>query len=124
MASALVELPAWMRGIRDPSLSVFLYIAPLAVLAVFLRFIQAPKVPILNPKGPFEFTDTRPKKDYVAGARGMLRGWFTAHPDKAVRMITDFGPITILPPHLTNEIRNKEQLSFAKWTNRVRTTRT
>ena len=120
MASELVDLSALLRGIHDPSLSLFLYIGPLAVLAVFLRFIQAPKVPILNPKGPFELTDSRPKKDYVAGALGMLRGWFTAHPDKPVRMITDFGPLTILPPHLTNEIRNKEQLSFSRWTWRVR----
>ncbi|KAL1858064.1 hypothetical protein VTK73DRAFT_7969 [Phialemonium thermophilum] len=75
-----------------------------------------PDTPHLNPKGRFELTKTRAKKLFISRSREMLGAWFSANPDKAVRLTTDVGEVTVLPPHLANEIRNDQRLSFAKWT--------
>lgn len=72
-------------------------------------------IPHLNPKAPFELTDTRSKTEFVLGARRMLERWFTTNPSKPVRVIADYGEVIVLPPDMANEIRNDERLSFSQW---------
>jgi hypothetical protein len=76
-------------------------------------------IPHLNPRKPFEFTDTRTKKHFVANSRPMLDAWFHDHPDKAARVIGDTGELTVLPPRLVNEMRNDPRLSFGRWVVKV-----
>ncbi|KAK4246332.1 cytochrome P450 [Corynascus novoguineensis] len=45
----------------------------------------------------------------------MLDAWFREHPDQATRVIGDAGEIIVLPPNLTNEMRNDPRLSFSDW---------
>lgn len=45
----------------------------------------------------------------------MLARWFSANPGKPIRVISDYGEVTVLPPDMANEIRNDTRLSFSKW---------
>lgn len=94
--------------------------ALLAVLVLYSFRGSKNNVPIINPKKSFEVTVTRAKQEYIHGARKMLNDWFGANPNKPVRVNADFGQVTMLPPHLTNEIRNDDRLSFSRWIRKVR----
>jgi hypothetical protein len=91
----------------------------LAALLLFQRQKSASNIPHLNPRKAHELTDTRPKMDFLFDSRSMLNNWFRDHPDKPVRVIGDVGEVTILPPHLANEIRNDPRLSFSRWVFKV-----
>ncbi|KAH6843331.1 cytochrome P450 [Chaetomium sp. MPI-CAGE-AT-0009] len=94
------------------------FLAVVLVATVFVLFQgqkSASNLPHLNPRKLLEFTDTRPKTNFLAGSRPMLTAWYRDHPDKAARVIGDSGEITVLPPHMTNEIRNDPRLSFSRW---------
>ncbi|RAH58518.1 cytochrome P450 monooxygenase [Aspergillus piperis CBS 112811] len=69
----------------------------------------------LNPKKHFELTSTRVKWEFFFNAQRLLRDWFTTHPSTPVPLHTDVGEMTMLPPSMANEIRNKEHLSFSQW---------
>ncbi|EAQ85378.1 hypothetical protein CHGG_09392 [Chaetomium globosum CBS 148.51] len=92
----------------------------LAAIFLFLGQKSASNIPHLNPRKLLEVTDIRSKKEFLFGSRSMLSDWFRDHPDKPARVIGDAGEVTILPPHLTNEIRNDPRLSFSRWVFKVR----
>ena len=92
----------------------------LAALFLFQGQKSASDIPHLNPRKPLELTETRSKTEFLFGSRPMLNNWFHDHPDKPAKVIGDSGEVTILPPHLTNEIRNDPRLSFSRWVFKVR----
>ncbi|PNY27401.1 Dihydromonacolin L monooxygenase LovA [Tolypocladium capitatum] len=105
------SIPLGLRAIPLP----YAVASLLAVLLVYhLRALHSERS-ILNPKKPFELTDWRVKQIFTANARKLLAKWFDTHPDKPATMHADFGRVTVLPPHMANEIRNKESLSFLEW---------
>ncbi|EGO56842.1 hypothetical protein NEUTE1DRAFT_84384 [Neurospora tetrasperma FGSC 2508] len=119
------SIPSWMErldiiSITDPSATPFSYLVTAFLLAVVVYSLQGPRFPKnikhLNPKGPLEFSDTRPKKEFVHGSRPMLANWFKANPNKPCRVISDFGEAIVLPPRMANEIKNDDRLSFTRWT--------
>lgn len=112
-----------IKSITDPSATPFSYLVTAFLLAVVVYSLQGPRFPKnikhLNPKGPLEFSDTRPKKEFVYGSRQMLANWFKANPNKPCRVISDFGEAIVLPPRMANEIKNDDRLSFTRWTYKV-----
>lgn len=70
---------------------------------------------ILNPKSPWELTNARAKKVFFREAQQMMDNWFIKNPRKAVHVMADVGEMKVLPPHMVDDIRNIDQLSFAKW---------
>ena len=101
--------------------------AGLCVLVLCSLHVRTPKpsldrIPHLNPRRSFELTNWQSKKQFVTGARLMLDTWFQAKPDKPVRVIADTCEVTVLPPHLANEMRNDPRLSFAEWLSKVSAT--
>ncbi|ATY61274.1 trichothecene C-8 hydroxylase [Cordyceps militaris] len=89
-----------------------------AVLAVVLRLATAAPSTLttLNPKGAFEVSDSRIKATFRRDAAKMLRGWFAQNPSRPVIINGDMGPMTVLPPAMTNEIRNDNRLGFMEVT--------
>ena len=104
----------WDEVSAKPLPFVVMVIAFMAVSLSF-RFLSRSDIPHLNPRAPLEFSDARSKQQFVSGARGMLAKWFASNPDKPVRVIADYGEVTVLPPGMANEIRNDERLSFSSW---------
>ncbi|KND87450.1 Dihydromonacolin L monooxygenase LovA [Tolypocladium ophioglossoides CBS 100239] len=86
----------------------------LAVLLIYHLRLHS-ELSIINPKKPFELSDRRVKRVFAANARKFLTEWFDTHPDKPLTMNADYGRLTVLPPHMANEIRNHKSLSFTKW---------
>ncbi|KAH8895999.1 cytochrome P450 [Thozetella sp. PMI_491] len=82
------------------------------MFVVIVSSVSNDSIPTLNPKGFFEFSATRAKKQFIVGAKEMMTNWFRAHPDKPARVIADVSTVTLLPPSLVNEMRNDERLSF------------
>lgn len=70
---------------------------------------------ILNPKLPWELTSRRTKKEFISRAQQMIEGWFKKNPHKSVHVMADVGEMKVLPPHVTDEIRNDDRLSFGRW---------
>jgi hypothetical protein len=115
-------LQAWVDDPTTVSALAPYFLAVVSVLAALLLFQgqkSASNIPHLNPRKALELTDTRTKMDFLFGSRSMLNNWFRDHPDKPARVIGDAGEVTILPPHLTNEIRNDPRLSFSRWVFKV-----
>lgn len=118
--------PSWtqMPLIFPPTLSI-----PVAtfVTAVFLVSIlvyslqedKFSKLPLVNPRKPFEFSDSRAKHGFAAHSYEILARGFSTRGDKPFRVISDAGDTTVLSPRFANEIRNDSRLSFTRITARV-----
>lgn len=70
---------------------------------------------MLNPKSPWELTSRRVKKEFISGAHQMIDRWFKNNPRKSAQVMADVGEMKVLPPHMADEIRNEDRLSFARW---------
>ncbi|RSL87603.1 hypothetical protein CEP51_002120 [Fusarium floridanum] len=92
------------------------FVAPLiAIIAACFFFTSKPNAPCLNPRGFFDITNGRAKKQFLFGLRSMLKTWFDANPHKAASVFSDIGPMTVLPPSMANEIRSDPRLSFVEF---------
>ncbi|KXH49511.1 cytochrome P450 [Colletotrichum simmondsii] len=102
------------RYTLDGSAKPLSYFFTTILLIVFVYSLQGTKLntPSINQKGRFEFTDSRPKKNFLLNARKLMQQWFTANPNKPIQMISDMGSTIVLPPSMANEIRNHSDLSF------------
>lgn len=115
MASLLEGMRIGWNEVSTRPLPYALMVVALMAVSLSVRFLSRSDIPHLNPKAPFEFSDARPKQEFVVGARSMLGKWFASNPGKPVRVIADYGEVTVLPPEMANEIRNDERLSFSSW---------
>lgn len=109
------------QPLTNPTAESFPYfvIVLITILIFYSLHGCEPNAPLLNPKKPFELTQTRSKREYILGAGGMLQKWFSVNPNKPARLISDTGQVTVLPPHMAAEIRNDERLSFSKFLDKV-----
>lgn len=73
-----------------------------------------PTVHILNPMESFEFSRQRVLKIYYQTAHESLQTWFRQHPDRAVALHAESGPLTILPASMADEIRRDKRLNLNK----------
>lgn len=99
------------------------FIAASIVVAVVIFYLQvstASKLPVVNPKGTFEFSNTRTKALWMKDGSKMIREWFAKNPNKPVLANGDMGPIIVLPPSMIQEIRNDPRLGFSEVTQEVR----
>src|SRR5690348_17037732 len=69
-----------------------------AVITIVFCLSTASKLPTLNPKGAFEFSDRHVKVRFQRDASKLLRHWFAKNPSKPVVINGDMGPLTVLPP--------------------------
>ncbi|KAK3377458.1 putative cytochrome P450 monooxygenase [Podospora didyma] len=109
----------------DPSAKPLPYLIAALLLAFALYSFQGyyykstisspTRLSHLNPRGPFDFTDTRPKKVFMTGAKEMIGSWFRENPDTPVRFISDSGETLLLPPSMANEVRSDPRLDLASW---------
>lgn len=77
--------------------------------------------PMLNSPKLFDMGNSLAKADFMKRAASLLKTADEQFGDKPVRMITDTGNITVLPPNeLALEVRNHPNLSFSKRTEEVR----
>ncbi|KAL0941431.1 cytochrome p450 monooxygenase [Colletotrichum truncatum] len=84
------------------------YLITVLLFAVLIYSRQTYKsnIPFLNPKGKFELTNTRVKKEFDSECKAMLTSWFASNPDKAIRLNCDTGTATVLPPSFAVEVSN------------------
>ncbi|RSL91041.1 hypothetical protein CDV31_015562 [Fusarium ambrosium] len=90
------------------------------ILLLFIAFKAyrpaSPNAPLLNPRKPYELSDGPAKAGFVANGHGIVADWFKKNPEKSMRLISDTGEITVLPPSRAQEIRNEKRLSFTAFT--------
>lgn len=99
---------------RDATGPIIIASVIAAVITIVFRVSTASKLPTLNPKGAFEFSDRRVKVRFQRDASKLLRSWFAKNPSKPVVINGDMGPLTVLPPTMANEIRNDRRLGFVE----------
>lgn len=88
-------------------------------IALYLRISTSSRLPRINAKGAFEISDTRTKAVWMKDGANLIRDWFAKNPDKPVLVVTDSGPMTVLPPSMAQEIRNDSRLGFTEITQGV-----
>ncbi|KAK2799476.1 hypothetical protein FQN50_008448 [Emmonsiellopsis sp. PD_5] len=94
--------------------SVTFIVTALTLLAIYILQRPKSKLFFLNPKRRFEFSQSRAKNEFVGNANEMVKQGFAATGNKPFRMISDMGEVTVLPPEITNEIKNDHRLDFGK----------
>ncbi|KAK9413738.1 putative Cytochrome P450 [Seiridium unicorne] len=108
-------IDAWPSSSPLIRVSAALIIPAVVLFAVF--FTSDPtrgKYPTLNDWRPFELSSTRVKKNFIANGRRLLRQGLKDFHGKPFRIITDHGPVLILPPSYTQELRNIDDLSHVR----------
>lgn len=93
------------------------------ILLLFIAFKAyrptSTNAPLLNPRKPYELSDGSAKAGFVTNGYSMVADWFKKNPEKPMRLISDTGEITVLPPSRAQEIRNEKRLSFTAFTYEV-----
>lgn len=79
-----------------------------------LQASRGTKLPILNSKTLFEFSDKRIKENFANNGRRILREGLKKFPGKPFKVLTDFGYATVLPPEYVNEVRNIDAMSHVR----------
>jgi hypothetical protein len=91
----------------------------LSTVFYFLRSANGTKLPTINDKGLFEFSDKRIKQNFVLNGRRLLVEGLKKFNGKPFRILTDFGPTTVLSPEYAQEIRNDGNLNHAQFVAKV-----
>ncbi|KAH8744260.1 hypothetical protein F5883DRAFT_529976 [Diaporthe sp. PMI_573] len=106
---------------------LLLFIVPIIYCHHNARSRTRNLAPLINPKSPFELTNERPRKEFIANAKGIIHLWFKAHSNSPARVNGDVGQYTILPPHMFGEVDREElglqgalRMSFPKCHESVR----
>jgi hypothetical protein len=107
---SLAILSMWDPGI----LTYFLSLLPFIFVGLSLKDWNASKLPTINNKRRFEFSDQRVKQSFVLNARKLLRQGLEKFGGKPFRMLTDHGPTIILSPEYAEEIRNIPELNHVQ----------
>jgi hypothetical protein len=99
---------------------LLLFIVPLIYYHHNARSRTRNLAPLINPKSPFELTNERPRKEFIANAKGIIHSWFKTHSNSPARVNGDVGQYTILPPHMIGEVDREELVSLTRWAYKVR----
>ncbi|RSL80435.1 hypothetical protein CEP52_017386 [Fusarium oligoseptatum] len=88
----------------------------ITILLLFVAFKAyrpaSSNAPLLNPRKAHELSDGRLKAGFMVNGHHMVADWFKKNPERPMRLISDAGEITVLPPSRAREIRNEKRLSF------------
>ncbi|KKO96515.1 cytochrome P450 [Trichoderma harzianum] len=87
-------------------------IAVLIVLVGIYSYASSSKIPQINGKGFFEFSNKRAIKLYQFNATNLIGGWFRDHPNTPGMLNTEFGSMVILPGSMAEELRNDERFNL------------
>ncbi|KAF4416178.1 putative cytochrome P450 monooxygenase (lovA) [Fusarium austroafricanum] len=99
--------------LNNPQYAVLSAISLIAILfANYSFFAQHDKYPVLNPKKPFEWSDTRVIKEFSENSKSLLADARSMHGDKPYRAYTDFGKVLVIPPSWVDALRGNKQLDF------------
>ena len=85
-----------------------------------LQHDTSTKFDLVNPRGRFEFTTSRVKKDFLDDAEDLIADRFRKQPGKPFRVYADHGEMTIFPPEFAEVFRSDPRLSFDKPIAKVR----
>lgn len=89
-------------------------VAALIVLGCIYSYASSSKIPQINGKGFFEFSNKRAIKLYQFNATNLIGGWFRDHPNTPGMLNTEFGSMVILPGSMAEELRNDERFNLRK----------
>ena len=107
---------SWPEATPLPLASNLLFYGIVALLMLLVYSNSGPKatpLPLVNPKGPWELTSARVRKEWLSKARDIIAKGVKQFPGKPFNMMAaDVGLTTVLPPEYANEIRNNPDLSF------------
>lgn len=94
-----------------------------ALLVVFVAYLfrgnSRAKLPMYNPKKPFELGTWRVRIDFMHKGVEMLVEARKKYGQKAYRMNTDIGEVIVLPGEKMQELRNHPSLEFMDAANNV-----
>ncbi|KAF9768909.1 hypothetical protein IL306_013732 [Fusarium sp. DS 682] len=97
----------------NPQYAVLSAISLIAILfANYSFFTQDEKYPVLNPKKPFEWTNTRVVKEFSENSKSLLAHARSIYGDRPYRAYTDTGKVLVIPPSWIDALRNNKQLDF------------
>lgn len=88
------------------------------IISVHVQYLSSnhgrKKIPVLNPKRPFELTTTRARHEYDLHSWDMMYQGIRKYPDQAFRVLSEeLGNIVVLPPRYATEFKNDERFSFS-----------
>lgn len=99
--------------LENPQYAVFTTISLIAILiANYSFFAKDDKYPLLNPKKPFEWSDTRVVKEFTENSKSLLAHARSLYGEKPYRLHTDLGKVLVIPPSWVHALRGKKELDF------------
>jgi tRNA 2-selenouridine synthase SelU len=99
--------------LQNPQYAVLSAISLVTLLVVnFSFFTREEKYPVLIPKKPFEFTNRRIVKEFIANSRTLLANARIVHKDQPYRAYTEIGKVLVIPPSWIDALKSNRQLDF------------
>ncbi|KAF4995948.1 hypothetical protein FGRMN_4803 [Fusarium graminum] len=100
-------------ALDKPQYAVLSAISLLVILfANYLVFVQEEKYPVINPKKPFEWTNTRVVKEFAENSKSLLAHARSVYGDRPFRAYTDMGKVLVIPPSWVDALRSDKKLNF------------
>ncbi|CAF3472462.1 unnamed protein product [Fusarium graminearum] len=99
--------------LENPQYAVLSTISLIAILiANYSFFAKDDKYPVLNPKKPFEWSNTRVVKEFTENSKSLLAHARSVYGEKPYRAYTDMGKVLVIPPSWVHALRSKKELDF------------
>ncbi|UZP40375.1 hypothetical protein NXS19_008191 [Fusarium pseudograminearum] len=99
--------------LENPQYAVFTTISLIAILITnYSFFAKDDKYPVLNPKKPFEWSNTRVVKQFTENSKSLLAHARSVYGEKPYRVYTDVGKVLVIPPSWVHALRGKKELNF------------
>ncbi|XEV04478.1 hypothetical protein FSHL1_009765 [Fusarium sambucinum] len=93
--------------------AAFTTISLIAILiANYSFFAKDDKYPVLNPKKPFEWSNTRVVKQFSENSKSLLAHARSVYGEQPYRVYTDIGKVLVIPPSWVHALRGKKELNF------------
>ncbi|TLS29880.1 hypothetical protein PpBr36_03964 [Pyricularia pennisetigena] len=105
------------QGFATENVRVYASYVITALLFGFLvlkRRGKYPDVPWVNPKRPTEFTTMRQRREFLMKGQQILHEGAEKFKDKPSQLMTELGPVLLLPPKYVEELKNNKALNFRK----------
>ncbi|KAL7940043.1 putative P450 monooxygenase [Trichoderma barbatum] len=87
-------------------------VAALIIFACIYSHASSSKIPQINGKGFFEFSNKRALQLYQRNATGLVESWFRKHPNTPGMLNTEFGSMIVLPGSMAEEIRDDDRFNL------------
>lgn len=99
--------------LENPQYAVLSTISLIAILiANYSFFAKDDKYPVLNPKKPFEWSNTRVVKEFTENSKSLLAHARSVYGEQPYRAYTDMGKVLVIPPSWVHALRSKKELDF------------